>query len=201
MWNPLEEPTNIPELNKIHSKMRIRHKTPSLELYNEYWNMLISQSFHYSIEMASVGGNEFAKRMRAWRIQSMYIKGLEQKIQTELFALHVIYKETIVPCQKVDYIIQSVKQFVTNKPSYKRLIPTVLGYPKYKTLYGCCGLGIPPIPAIGFQSCLCKTYIELYDSLNKLLNEIEDEQLLEYLTDIKNTLRLWKSNEVKERFQ
>ena len=199
MWNPLDEPTCIPELAAIHEQLRKRHKIPSLELYAEYWNNLMRQSFHHSIERSSIGGKKFVKRMRSWRLHSIFLRGLEQKIQNELRVLHIVYNETIVPFQKVDDLLYSVEQFMKNVPTYKRLIPTALGYPKYKKLYGCCGLGIPSIPAIGFQDCLCKTHDNLSKTTYTYMNDIDNKNLLVHLRTIQGLLRMWKQNEIKAR--
>ena len=196
MWNPLYEPTSIKELEAIHVKLRERHTVPSLELYAEYWNMLMGQSLHYAIERNSIGGKAFASRMRDSRIHSLPMQGLEQKIKKELSSLHSIYKETIVPYEKVDELLRDVEQFVKHKPTYKRLIPTALGYPKYKKVYGCCGLGLPSIPAIGFQGCLCVTYAELSKKVYQYMGEIRNEELFPHLQNIQGLLKLWKQHEI-----
>jgi hypothetical protein len=97
MWDPLLEPTHIPELAAIHARMRLRHPSPSLELYAEYWNMLMGDSLHYAIERSfqkangNIRPNTFVRRMRQWRIESVPVQGLENKIKRELHVLHMTY--------------------------------------------------------------------------------------------------------------
>ena len=200
MWNPLDEPTIIPELEAIHANLRSRYVTPSLELYSEYWTMLMGQSVHHAIEFHSLGGKEFAKRMRQWRLQSIPIQGLVQKIQKELYVLHLVYKETVLPCRNVDQLFASVEQFVKHAPTYQRLIPTVLGYPKYKAAYGCCGLGLPSIPASGFPTCLCKTYIDLSKKVDRMMYDTVDRTLLTHIQAMRDVLNMWKAQEHQSAF-
>lgn len=199
MWNPLEEPTNIPELYASHVRMRMRHKAPSLELYGEYWRMLMGQSLPFAIELSSVGGKAFAKRMREWRLYSVPVQGLEQKIKKELYVLHTTYNETVVPYEKVDELLFSVEQFVKHPPTYERRIPTVLGYTKFKRLYGCCGLGLPSIPAIGGSTCVCQTYAELSNTVHRYMGEIPNDELVPHLRTIQDLLNTWKQEETRAR--
>lgn len=95
MWNPLDEHSPIPELNAVHATLKQRHHTPSLELYAEYWRILMGQALHFAIERRSAGRKEFVKRMRSWRIESVPVTGLVHKIRRELYVLHTTYAETI----------------------------------------------------------------------------------------------------------
>ena len=95
MWNPLDEPTPIPELKAVHANLTQRHPTPSLELYAEYWRILMGQALHFAIERSSIHGKTFANSMRSWRIESAPVQGLVHKIRRELYVLHTTYAETI----------------------------------------------------------------------------------------------------------
>ena len=195
MWNPLDEPTCIPELTQLNNAMRLRYPKPTLELYNEYWAKLLNSSIQERIKARTLGGEEFIKRMRTWRIHSLPIQGLEQKIKKELFVLKSMYKETIGPYEKADEVLSLVERFVKNSPTYLRAIPTMLGYPKFKYLYGCCGLNVPSIPAIGFSECLCKTYRDLRIQVVHLRTENEIQAIQPHIENMLGLLKLWKEQE------
>jgi len=197
MWNPLDEETCIPELKKVHERLRLHYKEPCLELYNEYWAILMRNSIEDAIQVRSIGGDEFVKCMRTWRIHSIPIQGIQNKIQKELFVLHSVYDETIKPYERMDALLRSVKLFVRNPATYMRLMPSALGYPKYKRMYGCCELHLPPIPAVGFTSCLCQTYALLVTEL---------EQMRFFFVDVKPHMELvtkllgvWEQQEIEAR--
>jgi hypothetical protein len=128
MWNPIDEPTHIPELQEIHDRLRARYKEPCLELHIEYWRALLSQSIEDKVQQRSVGGKEFAKRMRTWHIYSIPQGNLEQKIQKEQFVLHAMYDETVKPYDEVDQLLEAVETFARNAPTYLRKIPTKLDH-------------------------------------------------------------------------
>lgn len=199
MWNPLDEETFIPELQKLNERLRLRYKEPCLELYNEYWAILMRHSIEDAIQLRSVGGDEFVKRMRSSHIYSIPIQGIQNKIQKELFVLHSVYKETIVPHEATDALVRSVETFLKNAPTYMRLIPSVLGYPKYKRMYGCCDLHLPSIPAIGFTTCLCQTYAALMSEVEGMRFHNEIAILKPRIECIRSMLLLWKKQEGEAR--
>lgn len=197
MWNPLDEPTHIPELQEIHDRLRARYKEPCLEMLNEYWRILLSQRIEDRVQQRSVGGKEFAKRMRTWHIYSSPLPTLEQKIRKEQFVLHAMYDETVKPYDEIDQLLEAVEKLVSNAPTYLRKIPTKLGYPKYKLLYGCCGLHSPPIPAIGFTDCLCKTYEKLSTNAKIMEQTNEIQELRKYIQTARKELLAWKMQELR----
>lgn len=105
MWDPLSEPTPIPEMEQIHTELRRMYPTPSLELYFVYYARLHTISLN-------IPNQEFRAAVRAWRRTSVLVGNLESKLQQEVRILHSIYERTVLLPERTQSVLEQVDTFV-----------------------------------------------------------------------------------------
>lgn len=200
MWNPLNEPTHIQALIDFNNKMRLKYQIASLELYKEYWEGLKSIPANMCNELGDKAF-EFNCKINNWKMSAPPSTGFfETEIKNELYLLNSLYDSVVLSSYKVNKFVKSVKLFLQlNPPTYKRIVRTGKMYPKYKELYGCCDANINSMPALGFTSCLCKTYKELCAKGEQLHNEVKTVDIFENIVKVQNLLVKWKNDESNSR--
>lgn len=193
MWNPLNDPTPIEELQTIHKELRKKYPQPCVELYNEYWTRL--QTITLDIQHS-----EFRNAVRSWRRVSRYNSTMEQNIRDELKMIHELYVKTITSIDLYECLTKVETFLRFHKPTYIRKIPTALGYPKYKDAYGCCSLN-SGIPATGFRTCICQTHRKLCIELEQFQIIVTDEESLHNIQEAQEKLLVWLQEEQRARRQ